>query len=124
MLGRLIASRTVNAALLVAILIVAALYLWLPDGRFDRARWLAADPATRARADMVGDLVARYGLESRTYTQVVNLLGEPTRTARWPERELAYVLGPRRAWQSGRREWLLIDLDSAGRVTRWELAHD
>ena len=124
MLGRLIASRIFNTALFVAILITAALYFWLPDGRFDRARWLAADPATRTRADMAEDLVARYRLERRTDIQIINLLGEPTRTDRWPGRELAYELGPRRFWQSGRSEWLLIDLNEAGRVTRLELAHD
>jgi hypothetical protein len=124
MLGRVIASRRLQALLVAAILILAAWQIFLSGTRFDRAGWLAADPAARTRADMAGDLVARYRLEGRTYIQVVNLLGPPTPTTQWQDRELAYVLGPRRPWRGAGREWLLLDVDRAERVVHSELTHD
>lgn len=122
--GRPTASKLLNALLLVAILALTGWYLMLSGTRFDRRQWLAAEADSRTRADMAGDLVGRYRLKGRSYTQIVNLLGPPTRTDRWPEKELAYALGPRRIWQSGRLEWLLFDVDRAGSVTGYEVTHD
>jgi hypothetical protein len=118
------AGRMFEAALLAAILLLGGWYFFLSGSRFDRATWLAAEAGSRTRADMAADLVARYRLERRTDRQIVALLGPPTRTERWPDRELAYALGPRRAWQSGRREWLLLDVDPGGRILSYELTHD
>lgn len=120
----MVSNRSLQAVVLAAILVLAA-YSWLLGGtRFERAKWLEAGPATRTRADMVDDLVKRYRIRGRTYVQVVNLLGPPTRTDRWPDRELAYALGPRRAWLAGNREWLLLDVDRFGRVVDYQVTHD
>ena len=120
----MVSNRSLQAAVLAAIIVLAA-YSWLFGGtRFERARWLEANSATRTRADMVDDLVSRYRLRGRSYVQVVNLLGPPTRTDRWPDWELTYALGPRRAWLAGNREWLLLDVDRAGRVIDYQVTHD
>lgn len=123
MLARLLTGRGFQAALVAAILVVAGWY-WLFTGtRFDRAQWLAAAPASRTRAYMVDDLVARYPMHRKTRTQIVNLLGPPTRTDRWPERELAYRLGPGGGFGID-HEWLLFDLNVDSFVTDYEVVPD
>ena len=111
MLGRVLLSRGFQAALLAAILVLAAWSVFFAPQRFDRSRWLAAEPASTDRSAMVDDLLRRYRLIGRTQQQVIELLGPPTRTARWEGWELVYRLGPGAGWSAGiGDEWLLFDV--------------
>jgi hypothetical protein len=120
MLGRLFTGRSLQGVLVAAILILAAWYLLFAPARFDRAKWLAADPSSRTRAYMVDDLVARYPMRRKTRNQIVNLLGPPTPTTLWPERELAYALGPPGGIGTD-HEWLLFDLNVDSFVLDYEV---
>jgi hypothetical protein len=123
MFARLSSSRVFQAVLLAAILIVGAYQILFSGSRFDRARWLAADADSPIRAEMVDDLLERYRLREWTRRQVTDLLGAPTQTDKWPDWELIYALGRRRALLGGKREWLLIDV-AGDRVTSYQVAHD
>jgi hypothetical protein len=123
MLERLSSNRTFQALLVAAILILGAVYWLSPDRRFDRARWLAADLESSARADMVDDLLRRYRLAGWTQRQVLNLLGPPTPTDKWEDWELIYVLGPQSGLLRVDHEWLLIDV-RGDRVVGYQVTHD
>jgi hypothetical protein len=93
---------------------------------FDRAVWSADAEGTDdfRRHRMADWLVKRRSLLGLSRTEVVSMLGEPTRTSHFRGYDLVYVLGNERGWMSIDSEWLLIRLDGTGRVLTAELGRD
>ena len=106
------------------ILLCLALIGCSSGDRFDQTAWKNADLTGRARADMLGDFLKRYPLEGRTRSEVVELLGEPTRTDKWEGAEMIYVLGNDGSYMAIDHEWLLIDLDQRQRVLSFRRVRD
>jgi hypothetical protein len=63
-------------------------------------------------------------LVGMTRAEVFALLGPPPATDKWEDHGLVYVLGPERSWISIDYEWLLVDFDPAGRVSKVEVVSD
>lgn len=72
---------------------------------------------------MVSDLLDRHPLVGRTREEVVALLGSPTRTDKWDEWQLVYVLGPTSGFPVD-HEWLLLRLNNRGVVTGYQVTSD
>ena len=95
--------------------------------RFDPVIW--RDPARAfspeaPRGCMVDELLDQRWLPGRTRTEVVALLGEPRPTRYFTDYDLVYWLGPERGPFGIDSEWLVIRLDSSGRVGEAQLATD
>ncbi|NQE62169.1 hypothetical protein [Caulobacter sp. RHG1] len=90
---------------------------------FDAQRWRGADLSTRLRAEMVDSLTRTYSLKGMTRGQITALLGPPTRTDKWRDAEMVYVLGPN-AGMPIDHDWLLLDVDAADRVTGYRVVSD
>jgi len=73
---------------------------------------------------MVDDLVRQNRLIGMQRSDVLRLLGEPTRTEYFREYNLVYWLGPERGLFSIDSEWLVMRIDSSGRVTEAKLVTD
>lgn len=105
----------------------AAVHYWktrpLP---FDRAVWNGESEGMDdyRRHRMADSLVQERSLIGMSRSEVVSMLGEPTQTSHFREYDLVYVLGDERGWISIDSEWLLMRLDSAGRVSATEIARD
>jgi hypothetical protein len=82
--------------------------------------------ATRDR--MVADLVNRYQLADMRKTEIVNLLGEPDFRNKEPFKDwdMIYWLGPDERGLAGALDskWLVLKLDSTGKVTQYKVAVD
>jgi hypothetical protein len=95
--------------------------------RFDAAAWRDSaqvySPAA-VRGCMVDDLLARHEFLGRRRAEVVTLLGEPRPTPYFTNYDLVYWLGPERGAMSIDSEWLVIRLDSTGRVAERRLVTD
>ena len=93
---------------------------------FDRAAWDAATPGIDdfRRHRMADWLIRERRLIGMSRAEVISLLGKPTTTGHFRNYDLVYVLGNERGWISIDSEWLLMRLDSAGRVSAAELATD
>jgi hypothetical protein len=91
---------------------------------FDAQRWRGADLSTRLRAEMVDSLTRTYSLKGMTRGQITALLGPPTRTDKWRNAELVYVLGPNAGAVAIDHDWLLLDLDAGDRVVAYRVASD
>ena len=76
------------------------------------------------RLCMVDDLLKRHDLHGWKQSKIVDLLGEPDLTNGDGEGQLVYLLGPERGLFRIDSEWLVISLDSDGRVTNYRLAND
>ncbi|MDX2208859.1 MAG: hypothetical protein SFV20_00715 [Sphingopyxis sp.] len=94
-----------------------------PNGTFDSDRWKNADLSTRDRVGMVDTLLAQHSLKGMHRAQVIELLGEPTPTDKWDDWDMIYVLGPTE-YMPIDHEWLVIDLDEAGRVSDYDVTAD
>ena len=95
--------------------------------RFDPALWQDSAQArwpAAVRGCMVDDLLRRDLLSRRTRAEVVALLGEPRRTAFFPNHDLVYWLGPERSFVGIDSEWLVLWLDAEGRVREVRLMTD
>ena len=95
--------------------------------RFDAARWRdSAQVAlpSAVRGCVVDDLLARHELRGQTRAAIVALLGEPTQTSYFNEYGLVYWLGPERGRMSIDSEWLVLRLDSSGRVSERRIVTD
>ncbi len=99
--------------LLLAVLLLAGCS---PGTSFDQAKWRDADLTGRARADMLPDFIARYGLKDMPRQRVIALLGPPTVTDKWRGADMIYVLGNDGSIFPIDNEWLFIKLDRADRV--------
>ncbi len=72
---------------------------------------------------MVGDLLRKHPVEGQGEDAILNLLGTPTTTDKWPKSEMVYVLGP----DSGigiDHEWLLIELNANRVVESHSIVED
>ncbi len=95
--------------------------------KFDPSLWqdsAAVYGPQKLRGCMVDDLPRRHALRGRTRAQVVALLGEPRPTSYFQEYDLVYWLGPERSALGLDSEWLVLQLDKAGRVTEHRLVTD
>ena len=68
--------------------------------------------------------MAHTPIRGRSRGEIVALLGEPTTTDYFKDYDLVYWLGPERGLISIDSEWLVIRLDSLGRVSDFRLVTD
>ena len=97
------------------------------ERRFTQARWndtTSAFGPKAVRGCLVDDLLRRENLRGRTRAEIVDLLGEPTKTEHFRDYDLVYWLGPERSLMSIDSEWLVFRLDAAGRVIEHRLVTD
>ena len=97
------------------------------DRRFTSAKWMDADASfgeQAIRGCLVDDLHRSHELRGRSRQEIVALLGEPTKTAHFSSYDLVYWLGPERSVLSVDSEWLVMRLDSLGRVSEYRLVTD
>jgi hypothetical protein len=112
--------RWCRAALGAGLLLVASAC----SSGFDLALWREADPSTRQRAEMVDDLMRAHPLNGLHRAEVMTLLGPPTRTDKWQDWQMVYVLGPKRGFLGIDDEWLLLRLDGSGVVIEHRIETD
>jgi len=79
----------------------------------------------KTRYRIADRLVTSGRLDGMNRQEVIALLGDPvTDVTRMGKHDLIYVLGPERNFIGLDFEWLLIDFDHSGRVSRIEVATD
>jgi len=93
------------------------------------ASWWDVDTAQpnmfRTRYRIADRLASGNRLDNMNRQEVIALLGEPVTDAkRMGNPDLLYVLGPERGLFSIDYEWLLIDFDPAGKVSKVVVASD
>lgn len=118
--------RLVVAFAAVAVVAVLAVrWVWFPGRSFDSAAWQDETLVEQGvRLEMADRLIARGTLVGRTRTEVVEVLGEPPRTAYFADWDLVYWLGPERGFFSIDSEWLVLRLGADGRVTNNRIVRD
>jgi hypothetical protein len=101
---------------------------YLHQERFDTNAWrnhtLQGNPMWPTRLRMVDDLLKRHLLDGRSREEVEGLLGPALHTTLFPDWDLAYRLGPERSFIRIDSEWLVVRLDSSGRVREYRLTVD
>ena len=110
-------TALIIAAIAAAGLLVAKVQ-WYPGEVFDRAAW--QDPtriADGGRKAMAERLVARQALAGRTRGEVIDMLGEPTPSAKLRNWSLVYHLGPGQPQPDVESDWLALLLDPSGLVS-------
>jgi outer membrane protein assembly factor BamE (lipoprotein component of BamABCDE complex) len=80
--------------------------------------------ALQTRYRVADRLTSSGRLNGMTQTEVVALLGAPTDTDKFKDHRLVYVLGPERGFISIDYEWLAIDFDPAGKVSKAAVVSD
>jgi hypothetical protein len=109
-------TALIIAAIAAAGLLVAKVQ-WYPGDVFDRAQWQdqtrIADGGRKAMAER---LVARNALPGRTRAEVIDMLGEPTKTDKLRKWSLVYHLGPGAPQPGAESDWLAVLLDQSGLV--------
>jgi len=92
---------------------------------FDAALWQDSSQADNGiRIRMVDDLLTRHQLQGMTRGKIVELLGDPEDTPYFKDWDLVYWLGPERGFFSIDSEWLVMRLDTQGRVSEYRLVTD
>jgi hypothetical protein len=98
---------------------------------FDSRGWIAAgEPGPgpgSVRQRMVDDLLGSHLRVGMTREEVVALIGPPDDTPYFRDYDMVYYLAlerPEKSFLGIDREWLVIKLDGAGRVTEARLATD
>ena len=76
------------------------------------------------RLRMIDDLLSRGLLDHCSREQVETLLGPADRTDYFHDWDLVYHLGPEREFMGIDSEWLVVRLDSVGKVREYRLARD
>jgi hypothetical protein len=97
------------------------------EHRFSAALWqdsVASWHPRAIRGCLVDDLLRSTALRGRSRADIVALLGEPPKTGYFKEYDLVYWLGPERGIISIDSEWLVLRLDSLGRVADYRLITD
>jgi hypothetical protein len=98
------------------------------DVDFTPALWIATDSPLvddrTLRQRMLGDLFARHKLVGLTRDSVIGLLGEPPKTGYFKDWQLVYWLGPEQRFLALDSEWLVMKVDSAGKVVEAEVRTD
>ena len=90
---------------------------------FDSDQWKKADLSTRDRVEMVDGLLSQHALKGLSRSEVVELLGEPTKTDKWEDWDMIYVLGPTE-YMPIDHEWLVLELDETDRVSDYDVTAD
>ena len=91
---------------------------------FVRSEWLDTAMSLgrlAVRGCMIDDLLEKHELRGKTRAEVVALIGEPDRTEVFAEYDMVYWLGPERGLIGTDSEYLVMNLDKAGRITSVEL---
>jgi outer membrane protein assembly factor BamE (lipoprotein component of BamABCDE complex) len=78
----------------------------------------------KTRYRVADRLVSSGRLNGMARKQVITLLGAPPDTDKFQHHGLVYVLGPERGFMSIDYEWLLVDFDSAGKVSNVAVVTD
>jgi hypothetical protein len=97
------------------------------DAHFNAVAWRDSSQVysdAAVRGCIVDDLLVRHPMVGRRRTDVVILLGEPKPTPYFKNYDLVYWLGPERGLMSIDSEWLVMRLDSIGRVKEVRLVTD
>ena len=97
------------------------------EHRFTTQLWrdsVASFGPKAVRGCIVDDLIRSERLHGRSRAEIVALLGEPPKTDYFRDYDLVYWLGPERGLMSIDSEWLVMRLDSAGRVSEYRLVTD
>ena len=135
-------KRRLTVAVLVTVGVVTAAYVsafafmflrtpvesYLYSVRFNSTAWRAhsmdhgLEWPTRLR--MIDDLMRQNLLDGKSREEVVGVLGPPDRTAKFRDWDLVYDLGPERSFIRIDSEWLLLRMDTNGRVTAARVTHD
>jgi hypothetical protein len=111
--------------LFAAVLSWAALFAPLP---FVSAWWLKTTPETtgflKVRNRFADWLVMTGQLKGKSREEVLAVLGPPPAADKFRDWDLVYVLGPERGLFQIDYEWLVMRLDSSGRVSDAEVVRD
>lgn len=94
---------------------------------FDSAVWRSTEATysiESIRLRMVDDLLKTHPLVGLTRAEVESLIGPADDTEYFSNFDMVYFLGPERHPFAVDSEWLLISLDSNGRVTEAVLGRD
>ena len=122
-LGGLAVAGLIGVLILAAILL-PALYDVSPPLPFDSASWIAATSATdRTRYRMHRDLLRRHQLIGMTRPEVTRLLGPPTETDKFQQWDQVYWMGPEPGLGVD-SVWLLLRLAPDGRVAEHQVLTD
>src|SRR4029434_4247384 len=131
----------VAVVIAIAIAVAVGFIVWskMPPGglSFDSTVWkrdsfqalveTRIDRKSATRARMVDDLLRRYQLRGMQKPEVTTLLGDPDFTNREPFKDwdMIYWLGPDSHGFVGLGSmWLVLKLDSTGRVTDFKTTYD
>jgi len=128
--GRLLGRRAVALKLTAILLIVIAGYWCIVDAPlpFNETWWRQGeknygDPFRRRHR--IADWLILWGsLKGWSRADVVALLGEPTPTEYFREWNMVYILGRERGFIAIDSEWLVLRLDSRGRVQEAQIVSD
>jgi hypothetical protein len=108
--------------------VMAGAVVWMrqaPGRAFDTSVWQdEASIAKGARLAMADRLLANGLLIGMSRAEVVGQLGEPPPTAYFSDWDLVYWLGPERGYMGIDSEWLVLRLDSDGRVAEQRIVTD
>ncbi len=97
----------------------------LPVRPFDSDRWKRVERVDdQARIHMIEHLMWSGKLDGLSRGELVALLGPPSDTAYFREHDYVYRLGDERSLFSIDSEWLVLDVDASGRVSRYEVVRD
>ncbi len=115
----------VALAALAVVAVLGVRWAWFPGRPFDPVAWQdEAQVLYGVRLEMADRLVARGTLLGQTRAEAVGLLGEPPPTEYFTDWDLVYWLGPERGFFSIDAEWLVLRLDTAGRVRECRIVRD
>jgi len=126
-------KRTARLVVLLAVVALAAFALvrtmdpQQASMPFEPAMW-ADEEALRQRPNlrrsMANDLMDNHLSKGMSRQDVIALIGHPTDTGHFQDRDLVYRLGDEGGYISVDSAWLVIDLDEAGKVTGFETVTD
>lgn len=131
-LGCSVATLVFGAVAFVGGQIAYGVYSYVrpfPACAFNATRWhwsprkLLIFERYPTRLRMADDLVANHLKHGMTKDEVRALIGPPDEHPYYEPAEWVYLLGPWRN-QGIDNEWLALDFDEQGRLTRFEIVHD
>ncbi|WP_432200354.1 hypothetical protein ACRAQ7_12210 [Erythrobacter sp. W53] len=116
-------------SMLVVFVVIPLVYAmfsfdYLPVRFFDSSDWKQADYWSGIRIEMIEHLRWSGKLDGLSEAEVVELLGPETETTYFQEYDFVYSLGPERGFLSIDSEWLVIDFDDNGEVSRYQIVRD
>jgi len=98
---------------------------YLPVRFFDSERWKRVERVDdQTRIQMIEHLMWSGKLDGLSRSELVALLGQPSEAGYFREHDYVYWLGDERSLFSIDSEWLVLDVDAAGRVSRYEVVRD